>query len=150
MRPEFCLESDSRTKLKKRNLRRPGSNQHAASLGVTSVQDMFRGSRRWRYRRSRSWDLRTRIYAVWPLQDGIVWRHRSTRSFGGRCCGPGPERFLPMESDRRRHSSFSHYLDAPNTAEFPATNVSRRRNARACRARSSGTAGIVHAIGIGE
>jgi len=125
MPPRVLFESDSRTKLRRETC---GGRQqpttlpawgheragHVAGVDVGVYQTLLdRG------------ELKTRIYAVWPLPG---WDRLARTGYAliseARCCGRGLKG-LPMESRIDDGTLLQPYLDAPNTAEFQRRDVSR-------------------------
>ncbi len=128
------------------------ASAHAASHGVTSVQDMSAGSDTGVYQELlERGELKTRIYAVWPLPQWEQLARTGVRApFGNDWLRIGG---LKGFSDGSLGSStalfFEPYLEAPDTRGLPADEMfpeggMRRRIEAADRA---GLQVMVHAIG---
>lgn len=102
------------------------ATEYAASLGVTSVQDMSAGTDVGVYQElARQGKLKTRIYGCSPLADYSRWQKTGvTRAFGNDWLRVG---CLKGYSDGSLGSTtawfFAPYLDAPNSSGLAADEV---------------------------
>src|SRR5437016_2651835 len=135
----------------KLNAARAATN-HAASLGVTSVQDMSAGADVSVYQALLDrGELKNRIYAVWPLprwerlaQTGVRADVRSAMLRTG-----GLKGFADGSLGSTTALFFDPYLDAPNTSGIPSDEMFPE-GAMLERVRGADQAGlqvIIHAIG---
>ncbi|MCU1290546.1 MAG: nfdA 3 [Acidobacteria bacterium] len=125
------------------------ATEYAASLGVTSVQDMSAGNEVGVYQELlRQGKLKTRIYAVSPLSDFVRWERTGIHfAFGDAMLRVGG---LKGYSDGSLGSTtawfFEPYLDAPNTTGLPSDEIPKMyENVKG--ADKSGLQVMVHAIG---
>lgn len=127
------------------------ATRHAASLGVTSVQDMGAGSDIAAYQELlRRGKLKTRIYGCSTLDGYERWKNAGVRAaFGNAMLRVG---CLKGYADGSLGSTtawfFDPYLDAPNTSGLPRsaiTDGSMSKNIAA--ADEAGLQVMVHAIG---
>mgnify|MGYP002651285986 CR=1 FL=1 len=125
------------------------ATEYAASLGVTSVQDMSAGTDIEVYQELlRRGELRTRIYGCSPLSDHGRWAKVGVRSaFGNEMLRVG---CLKGFSDGSLGSTtawfFEPYLDAPNTSGLAADEVPQLAT-NILNADKEGLQVMVHAIG---
>lgn len=128
------------------------ATNHAASLGVTSVQDMSAGADVSVYQALLDrGELKTRIYAVWPLPR---WEHLAQTGvrahFGGAMLRTGGLKgFADGSLGSTTALFFEPYLDAPNTSGIPSDEMFPS-GAMLERVRGADRAGlqvIIHAIG---
>lgn len=125
------------------------ATEYAASLGVTSVQDMSAGTDIEVYQELlRRGELRTRIYGCSPLSDHGRWAKVGVRSaFGSEMLRVG---CLKGFSDGSLGSTtawfFEPYLDAPNTSGLAADEVPQLAT-NILNADKEGLQVMVHAIG---
>jgi predicted amidohydrolase YtcJ len=127
------------------------ASDHAASLGVTSVQDMSAGRDVGVYQELlRRGTLRTRIYGCSPLAEYTRWANTGVHSaFGGRFLRVG---CLKGFADGSLGSTtawfFDPYLDAPDTSGLPRAAVSDGSMAKnIVAADKAGLQVYIHAIG---
>jgi len=128
------------------------ATNHAASLGVTSVQDMSAGVDVGVYQTlfDRG-ELKTRIYAVWPLPgwDGLA-RTGVRAHFGSAMLRTGGLKgFADGSLGSTTALFFQPYLDAPNTSGIPSDEMFPD-GAMLDRVRGADRAGLqvlIHAIG---
>jgi predicted amidohydrolase YtcJ len=128
------------------------ATNHAASLGVTSVQDMSSGVDVGVYqtlldRR----ELKTRIYAVWPLPSWDRLAQTGVRAhFGSAMLRTGALKgFADGSLGSTTALFFDPYLDAPNTSGIPSDEMFPE-GAMLERVRGADRAGLqvlIHAIG---
>jgi predicted amidohydrolase YtcJ len=128
------------------------ASEHAASLGVTSVQDMSAGEDVGVYQELLNrGELKTRIYAVWPLPKWEKLAATGVRAaFGGSMLRTGG---LKGFSDGSLGSTtalfFKPYNDSPETSGLPADEMFPD-GAMLARVRGADAAGLqvmIHAIG---
>jgi hypothetical protein len=125
------------------------ATEYAASLGVTSVQDMSAGSDVGVYQELlRQEKLKTRIYAVSPLPDFVRWERTGVHfAFGDPMLRVGG---LKGYSDGSLGSTtawfFDPYLDAPNTTGLAADEMPKMYD-NVKGADKAGLQIMVHAIG---
>jgi predicted amidohydrolase YtcJ len=128
------------------------ATEHAARLGVTSVQDMSAGADVGVYQElSRRGGLKTRLYAVWPLPK---WEHLADTgvraTFGNDLLRTGG---LKGFSDGSLGSTtalfFEPYHDAPNTRGLPSDEMlpEGAMLERVLGADRAGLQVMIHAIG---
>ncbi|HSK70779.1 MAG TPA: amidohydrolase [Pyrinomonadaceae bacterium] len=125
------------------------ASNYAASLGITSVQDMSAGSDIGVYQElRRRGKLKTRIYAVSPLADWNRWQKAGVRyDFGDAMLRVGGLKgFADGSLGSTTAWFYSPYLDAPNSSGFPLVEMPKMHEA----ARDADRAGLhimIHAIG---
>ena len=128
------------------------ASNHAAGLGVTSVQDMSAGADVGIYQTLLDrGELKTRIYAVWPLPS---WDHLARTGvrahFGSAILRTGGLKgFADGSLGSTTALFFDPYLDAPNTYGIPSREMFPE-GAMLERVRGADRAGlqvIIHAIG---
>jgi predicted amidohydrolase YtcJ len=125
------------------------ATDYAASLGVTSVQDMSAGTDVGVYQELlRQGKLKTRIYAVSTLGDWQRWQKAGVRrAFGGEMIRVGGLKgFADGSLGSTTAWFYAPYLDAPNTSGFPIVEMPKILEA----ARDADRAGLqlmIHAIG---
>jgi predicted amidohydrolase YtcJ len=128
------------------------ATNHAASLGVTSVQDMSAGSDISVYQALLDrGELKTRIYAVWPLPRWERLAQTGVRAhFGSAMLRTGGLKgFADGSLGSTTALFFEPYLDAPNTSGIPSDEMFPA-GAMLERVRGADRAGlqvIIHAIG---
>lgn len=126
------------------------ASEHAASLGVTSVQDMSAGRSVGVYQELlRRGQLKTRIYGCSPLDDFKRWRNTGLRyAFGPAMLRVG---CLKGYADGSLGSTtawfFQPYLDAPNTSGLPRESVTTTMKQDIVDADKAGLQVNIHAIG---
>src|SRR5438552_10949558 len=128
------------------------ATNHAASLGVTSVQDMSAGVDVGVYQTQLDRDeLKTRIYAVWPLPGWDRLARSGVRAHFG--CAMlrtgGLKGFADGSLGSTTALFFEPYLDAPSTSGIPSDEMFPE-GAMLERVRGADRAGlqvIIHAIG---
>ena len=128
------------------------ATNHAASLGVTSVQDMSAGVDSGVYQTllDRA-DLKTRIYAVWPLPRWEQLAQTGVRAhFGSAMLRTGGLKgFADGSLGSTTALFFEPYRDAPNTSGIPSDEMFPD-GAMLERVRGADRAGLqimIHAIG---
>ncbi|HEU5236510.1 MAG TPA: amidohydrolase [Pyrinomonadaceae bacterium] len=128
------------------------ATNHAASLGVTSVQDMSAGVDVGAYQTLLDrGELKTRIYAVWPLPswDGLA-RTGVRAHFGSPMLRTGGLKgFADGSLGSTTALFFDPYVDAPNTSGIPSDEMFPD-GAMLERVRGADRAGLqilIHAIG---
>ncbi len=128
------------------------ATNHAASLGVTSVQDMSAGADVSIYQAllDRA-ELKTRIYAVWPLPRWERLAQTGVRAhFGSAMLRTGGLKgFADGSLGSTTALFFEPYVDAPNTSGIPSDEMFPE-GAMLERVRGADRAGlqvIIHAIG---
>lgn len=125
------------------------ATDHAASLGVTSVQDMSAGTNIGVYQELlRRGTLKTRVYGCSPLADFKRWENTGLHyAFGSAMLRVG---CLKGYSDGSLGSTtawfFRPYMDAPNTSGLSVTPVPTL-TADALAADKAGLQIMIHAIG---
>lgn len=125
-------------------------SDYAASLGVTSVQDMSAGTDVGVYQELlRRGTLKTRIYACSPLGDYERWKRTGIHyAFGGAMLRVG---CLKGFTDGSLGSTtawfFKPYLDAPNTSGLPRAEVTTTMEGNILEADKAGLQVNIHAIG---
>lgn len=125
-------------------------SKHAASLGVTSVQDMSAGTEVGVYQElERQGRLKTRIYGCSPLSDYKRWSNTGLRAaFGSTMVRVG---CLKGYTDGSLGSTtawfFEPYLDAPNTSGLPRADVLTTMRDDIVAADKAGLQVNIHAIG---
>jgi len=128
------------------------ATNHAASLGVTSVQDMSAGADVSVYQALLDrGELKTRIYAVWPLPRWERLAQTGVRAhFGSAMLRTGGLKgFADGSLGSTTALFFEPYRDAPNTSGIAADEMFPE-NAMPERVRGADRAGlqvIIHAIG---
>ena len=125
------------------------ATDHAASLGVTSVQDMSAGTDVGVYQELlRRGTLKTRVYACSPLSDYKRWQNTGVHyAFGDAMLRVG---CLKGYSDGSLGSTtawfFEPYLDAPNSVGLASDEISKMPENIAA-ADKAGLQIMIHAIG---
>jgi predicted amidohydrolase YtcJ len=125
------------------------ATDHAASLGVTSVQDMSAGTDVSVYQElMRRGTLKTRVYACSPLSDYKRWQNTGVRSaFGDAMLRVG---CLKGYSDGSLGSTtawfFEPYLDAPNSSGLASDEIPKMPE-MVNGADKAGLQIVIHAIG---
>ena len=128
------------------------ATNHAASLGVTSVQDMSAGADVSIYQALLDHgELKTRIYAVWPLPRWERLAQTGVRAhFGSAMLRTGGLKgFADGSLGSTTALFFEPYVDAPNTSGIPSDEMFPE-GAMLERVRGADRAGlqvIIHAIG---
>src|SRR6266542_4235668 len=128
------------------------ATNHAASLGVTSVQDMSAGVDVGVYQTLLDrGELKTRIYAVWPLPSWDRLARTGVRAhFGSAMLRTGGLKgFADGSLGSTTALFFEPYLDAPNTSGIPSGEMFPE-GAMLERVRGADRAGLqvmIHAIG---
>jgi len=128
------------------------ATNHAASLGVTSVQDMSAGVDVGVYQTLLDrGELKTRIYAVWPLPNWDRLARTGVRAhFGSAMLRTGGLKgFADGSLGSTTALFFDPYLDAPNTSGIPSDEMFPD-GAMLERVRGADQAGLqvlIHAIG---
>jgi predicted amidohydrolase YtcJ len=126
------------------------ASDHAASLGVTSVQDMSAGTSVGVYQElARQGTLKTRIYGCSPLSDYKRWQNTGLRyAFGSAMVRVG---CLKGYADGSLGSTtawfFEPYLDAPNSMGLPRAEVTTTMKQNIVDADKNGLQVHIHAIG---
>ena len=126
------------------------ASNHAASLGVTSVQDMSAGTDVGVYQELlRQGKLNTRLYGCSPLADYKRWQNTGLHyAFGSRMLRIG---CLKGYADGSLGSTtawfFEPYLDAPNSTGLPRAEVTTNMKQNMLDADKNGLQVNVHAIG---
>ena len=126
------------------------ATDYAASLGVTSVQDMGAGTDVGVYQELlRQGRLKTRIYGCSPLADYKRWANTGVRyAFGNAMLRVG---CLKGYADGSLGSTtawfFEPYLDAPNTSGVPRAEVTAGMKENIAAADKAGLQVMIHAIG---
>ncbi len=126
------------------------ATSYAASLGVTSVQDMSAGTDVGVYQElMRRGKLKTRIYGCSPLADYKRWQNTGIHyAFGDPMLRVG---CLKAYSDGSLGSTtawfFDPYLDAPNTSGLPRAEVTTTMKQDIVKADNAGLQVNIHAIG---
>ena len=125
-------------------------SDHAASLGVTSVQDMSAGTDIGVYQELlRQGKLKTRVYGCSPLGDYKRWERTGLHyAFGSAMLRVG---CLKGFADGSLGSTtawfFEPYLDAPNTSGLPRAEVTTTMKQNIVDADKDGLQVYIHAIG---
>ena len=128
------------------------ASNHAASLGVTSVQDVSAGADVGVYQTLLDrGELKTRIYAVWPLPSWDRLARTGVRAhFGSAMLRTGGLKgFADGSLGSTTALFFDPYLDAPNTSGIPSDEMFPD-GAMLERVRGANKAGLqvlIHAIG---
>lgn len=128
------------------------ATNHAASLGVTSVQDVSAGADVGVYQTLLDrGELKTRIYAVWPLPSWDRLARTGVRAhFGSAMLRTGGLKgFADGSLGSTTALFFDPYLDAPNTSGIPSDEMFPD-GAMLERVRGADKAGLqvlIHAIG---
>jgi predicted amidohydrolase YtcJ len=123
---------------------------YAASMGVTSVQDMSAGTDVGVYQELlRQGKLKTRVYACSPLGDYKRWQNTGVHyAFGSAMLRVG---CLKGFADGSLGSTtawfFEPYLDAPNTSGLPRAEVTTTMKQNIVDADKAGLQVNIHAIG---
>ena len=126
------------------------ASDHAASLGVTSVQDVSAGTTVGAYQELlRRGTLKTRIYGCSPMSDYKRWANTGVRfAFGDAMLRVG---CLKAYTDGSLGSTtawfFDPYLDAPNTSGLPMGDVTTTMKQNIIDADKAGLQINIHAIG---
>lgn len=126
------------------------ATEHAASMGLTSVQDMSAGTDIAVYQElSRQGKLNTRIYGCSPLGDYKRWSNTGVQhAFGNAMLRVG---CLKGFADGSLGSTtawfFEPYLDAPNTSGLPREEVTTTMKENVVGADKAGLQVHIHAIG---
>jgi len=126
------------------------ATEHAASLGVTSVQDMSAGTGVGAYQElARRGSLKTRIYGCSPLNDYKRWENTGVRSaFGDAMLRVG---CLKGYADGSLGSTtawfFDPYLDAPGSRGLAMADVTTTMRQTISDADKAGLQVRIHAIG---
>mgnify|MGYP001228323929 CR=1 FL=1 len=126
------------------------ATEYAASLGVTSVQDMSAGTDIGVYQElMRQGTLKTRVYGCSPLADYKRWANTGLRyAFGPAMLRVG---CLKGYADGSLGSTtawfFAPYLDAPNTSGLPRAEVTTTMKQNIVDADKAGLQVMIHAIG---
>ncbi len=126
------------------------ATEYAASLGVTSVQDMSAGTDIGVYQAlMRQGKLKTRIYGCSPLADYKRWANTGLHyAFGPAMLRVG---CLKGFADGSLGSTtawfFAPYLDAPNTSGLPRAEVTTTMKQNIVDADKAGLQVMIHAIG---
>ena len=126
------------------------ASEHAASLGVTSVQDMSAGKDVGVYQELlREGKLKTRVYGCSPLADYKRWANTGIHyAFGSAMLRVG---CLKGFADGSLGSTtawfFDPYLDAPNTSGLPRAEVTTSMKQNVVDADKAGLQVNIHAIG---
>jgi predicted amidohydrolase YtcJ len=126
------------------------ASNYAASLGVTSVQDMSAGTDVGVYQELlRQGKLKTRIYGCSPLADFKRWQNTGLHyAFGSAMLRVG---CLKGYADGSLGSTtawfFEPYLDAPNTSGLPRADVTTTMKQNIVDADRAGLQVNIHAIG---
>ena len=126
------------------------ATDHAASLGVTSVQDMSAGTSIGAYQELlRRGTLKTRIYGCSPMNDFKRWENTGVRfAFGDAMLRVG---CLKAYADGSLGSTtawfFDPYLDAPNSSGLAMADVTTTMRQTIQDAGKAGLQVRVHAIG---
>ena len=126
------------------------ATDYAASLGVTSVQDMSAGTDIGVYQElQRQGKLKTRVYGCSPLADYKRWERTGIRAaFGSAMLRVG---CLKGYADGSLGSTtawfFEPYLDAPNSVGLPRAEVTTNMTDNMLAADKDGLQIMVHAIG---
>lgn len=125
------------------------ATDHAASLGVTSVQDMSAGRDIGVYQELlRRGELKTRVYGCSPLSDYDRWQRTGVRfAFGGGMLRVG---CLKGFADGSLGSTtawfFEPYLDDPSTSGLPSDEIAAMPD-NVLNADKAGLQIFIHAIG---
>ncbi|MBX7172497.1 MAG: amidohydrolase [Pyrinomonadaceae bacterium] len=125
------------------------ATNYAASLGVTSVQDMSAGTDVGVYQEMiRQGKLKTRIFAVSPLGDWQRWQRVGvTRNFGSEMLRVGGLKgFADGSLGSTTAWFYKPYLDSPNTVGLPLSEMSVIRK-QVLDADKFGLQVMIHAIG---
>jgi len=126
------------------------ATEHAASLGITSVQDMSAGTDIGVYQElARQGKLKTRIYGCSPLGDYKRWANTGVRhAFGSQMLRVG---CLKGFADGSLGSTtawfFEPYLDAPNSTGLSMPDVTTTMRSDIENADKAGLQVRIHAIG---
>lgn len=126
------------------------ATEYAASLGVTSVQDMSAGTDVGVYQElMRRGKLKTRVYGCSPLSDYKRWADTGVHyAFGNAMLRVG---CLKGYADGSLGSTtawfFAPYLDAPTTSGLPRAEVTSSMKPDIAAADTAGLQVMIHAIG---
>jgi predicted amidohydrolase YtcJ len=126
------------------------ATDHAASLGVTSVQDVSAGTDIGVYQElMRQGKLKTRVYGCSPLADYKRWQNTGVHyAFGDAMIRVG---CLKGYADGSLGSTtawfFEPYLDAPSTSGLPRADVTTTMKSDILAADKAGLQIYIHAIG---
>jgi predicted amidohydrolase YtcJ len=126
------------------------ASEHAASLGITSVQDMSAGTGVGAYQELlRRGTLKTRIYGCSPMGDYKRWENTGVRyAFGDAMLRVG---CLKAYADGSLGSTtawfFDPYLDAPNSRGLAMADVTTTMRETISNADKAGLQVRIHAIG---
>ena len=126
------------------------ATEHAASLGITSVQDMSAGTDVGVYQElMRQGKLKTRVYGCSPLADYKRWQNTGLHyAFGNAMVRVG---CLKGYADGSLGSTtawfFEPYLDAPNTSGLARADVTTTMKQNIVDADKAGLQVYIHAIG---
>lgn len=126
------------------------ATEYAASLGITSVQDMSAGTDVGVYQElMRQGKLKTRVYGCSPLADYKRWERTGLHyAFGTAMLRVG---CLKGYADGSLGSTtawfFEPYLDAPNTSGLPRADVTTTMKQNVADADKAGLQINIHAIG---
>ncbi|HEX8899421.1 MAG TPA: amidohydrolase, partial [Chthoniobacterales bacterium] len=128
------------------------ASDYAASLGVTSVQDMSAGADLSVYQALLDrGELQTRIYAVWPLPRWEALARTGVRAhFGSAMLRTGGLKgFADGSLGSTTARFFDPYLDAPHTVGIPSDEMFPEGAMldRVCGADKAGLQVLIHAIG---
>ena len=125
------------------------ATNYAASLGVTSVQDMSAGTDVGIYQELlRQGKLKTRIYAVSPLSDWQRWQKTGIHyAFGDNMLRVGGLKgFADGSLGSTTAWFYAPYLDAPNTSGLASDEIPKMYE-RVSGADKAGLQIMIHAIG---
>ncbi len=125
------------------------ATDYAASLGVTSVQDMSAGTDVGVYQTLLDQGkLKTRIYAVSPLPDLLRWNRTGIHSaFGSAMLRVGGLKgFADGSLGSTTAWFYEPYLDAPNTTGLPADEIPKMYE-NVAKADKANLQIMIHAIG---
>ncbi|MBX3244895.1 MAG: amidohydrolase [Acidobacteria bacterium] len=126
------------------------ATDHAASLGVTSVQDMSAGRDVGIYQELlRRGTLKTRVYGCSPLSDYKRWSNTGIRAgFGNAMVRAGCLKgFMDGSLGSTTAWFFEPYQDAPNTSGLPMGDVMTTMKSDIIAADKAGLQINIHAIG---
>lgn len=125
------------------------ASEYAASLGVTSVQDMSAGTDVGVYQEMlRQGKLKTRVYAVSPLGDWQRWQKAGVRAaFGDSMLRVGGLKgFIDGSLGSTTAWFYDPYLDAPDKTGLPLAEIPAARSL-VQNADKAGLQIMIHAIG---
>jgi predicted amidohydrolase YtcJ len=126
------------------------ASDYAASLGVTSVQDMSAGTDIGVYQElMRQGKLKTRVYGCSPLGDYKRWENTGLHyAFGDGMLRVGCVKgFADGSLGSTTAWFFDPYLDAPNTSGLPRADVTTTMKQNIVDADKAGLQVNIHAIG---